>query len=160
MNDCNPSATPTTQNTLGADKDGEPMSESWNYRAICGMLLYLSTNTRPDIAFAVSQVCRFGHDPKKSHASAVKTILRYLKGTRDKGTIINPAHINICVEADAAKREVLLEFLEIERPSENLRALVPTPLGPEEEEEEEEEEEVELDPFLGGSTPTKRRRVS
>ena len=45
--------------------------------------------------------------------------------------------------------EALLEFLEIERPNENLRALVPTPLGP-------EEEEVELDPFLGSS---KRRRI-
>ena len=34
-------------------------------------------------------------------------------------------------------------------------------IGPEEDEdEEEEEEEVELDPFLGSSTPAKRRRVS
>ena len=54
------------------------------------MLLYLSTNTRPDISFAVSQVCRFGADPKQSHASAVKTLLRYLKGTADKGMLIRP----------------------------------------------------------------------
>ena len=67
--------------------------------------------------------------------------------------------INICVEANAVKREALLEFLESERPTENLRALVPVPLGPEED-EEEEEEEVELDPFLGSLTPAKRRRVS
>jgi hypothetical protein len=54
------------------------------------MLLYLSNNTRPDIAVAVSQVCRFTHNPKKSHASAVKTILRYLKRTADQGTYIVP----------------------------------------------------------------------
>ena len=91
MTNCNPNAVPATQNTLGADVDGEPMNESWNYRGICGMLLYLSTNTRPDIAFAVSQVCRFGHNPKKSHAQAVKTILRCLKGTIDKGIVVKPS---------------------------------------------------------------------
>ena len=84
---------------------------------------------------------------------------------RRAGTIHEDANdpesvrINICVEANAAKREALLEFLESERPNENLRALVPVPLGPEED-EEEEEEEVELDPFLGSLTPAKRRRVS
>ena len=88
MVDCNPNATPALQAALGADEDGEPFNEKWSYRAIVGMLLYLSTNTRPDIAFAVSQVCRFGSDPKKSHASAIKTLLHYLKGTADKGMII------------------------------------------------------------------------
>ena len=57
MQDCNPNSVPAAQAGLGADKGGLPMDESWNYRAICGMLLYLSTNTRPDILFAVSQVC-------------------------------------------------------------------------------------------------------
>ncbi|MGB0808420.1 MAG: reverse transcriptase domain-containing protein, partial [bacterium] len=104
MTDCNPNSTPASQTPLGTDKDGEPMKESWNYRGICGMLLYLSTNTRVDIAFAVSQVCRFGHDPKKSHATAVKTILRYLKKTADKGMIIRPMdaklHLNLYVDSD------------------------------------------------------------
>jgi hypothetical protein len=54
------------------------------------MLLYLTTNTRPDIAFAVSQVARFNHNPKQSHARAVKMIVRYLSGTKDKGMIIKP----------------------------------------------------------------------
>jgi hypothetical protein len=49
------------------------MEESWSYHSILGMLLYLSTKTRPDVAFAVSQVARFCHSAKKSHASAVKT---------------------------------------------------------------------------------------
>ena len=104
MVDCNPNSTPAVHEALGADKEGEPMCESWNYRAICGMLLYLSTNTRPDIAFAVSQVCRFSNEPKKSHATAVKTILRYLKKTADKGLIIHPGkglfHLDLYVDAD------------------------------------------------------------
>ena len=88
--DCNPNATPAPQTALGAEKKGEPFAESWSYQTICGMCLYLSTNTRPDIALAVSQICRFGHNPKKSHGSAVKTLLRYLKKTMTKGMIIQP----------------------------------------------------------------------
>ena len=105
MKDCNPNATPSAQAALGADKDGEPITEKWNPRAIVGMLLYLSTNTRPDITFAVSQVARFLNGPKKSHATAIKTILRYLKGTRNQGTIVKPAKkltLDMWVDADFA----------------------------------------------------------
>jgi hypothetical protein len=69
-------------------------------------LLYLtSTNTRIDCAFAVSQVARFNHNPKKSHATAVKHILRYLKGTMDKGTVVKvgaPLNVEVYCDADFA----------------------------------------------------------
>ena len=105
MVDCNPNWTPATQLTLGIDPDGEPYNETWSYPSIVGMLLYLSTNTRPDIAFAVSQVARFNHSPKKSHATAIKTIVRYLHRTSDKGTIVRPTgdlSIDCYVDADFA----------------------------------------------------------
>jgi len=79
------------------------MKKTWNYRSIVGMLLYLSTNTRTDISFAVSQVCRFGARPTKKHATAVKTIVRYLKATADKGTIFKPSkwfELDMHVDAD------------------------------------------------------------
>ncbi|KAI2492952.1 hypothetical protein MHU86_21591 [Fragilaria crotonensis] len=85
------------QACLGIDPDGEPMDEFWNYRSIVGMLLYLSTNTRPDITFAVSQVARFNHSPKKSHAMAIKTIVRYLHRTADKGTIVTPLETSLLI---------------------------------------------------------------
>ena len=91
LENCNRNFTPAAPNqTLGKDPDGEPMSESWSYPSVCGMLLYLSTNTRPDIAFAVSQICRFTHCPKKSHAKAVKILVRYLSGTKEHGSIMKP----------------------------------------------------------------------
>ena len=91
MMECNPIATPAAPNApLGKDPDGELMTDSWSYSSVTGMLLYLSTNTRIDIAHAVSQVCRFNHSPKQSHAAAVKRIVRYLSGTKDKGTIMKP----------------------------------------------------------------------
>ena len=103
MSDCNPNWTPAIQQTLGIDPKGEAMQEDWSYPSIVGMLLYLSTNTRPDISFAVSQVARFNHNPKRSHASAIKTIVRYLHRTSDKGTIVRPSgdlSLNCYVDAD------------------------------------------------------------
>ena len=103
MTDCNPSHLPAPMNGLGSDKEGEPFQEKWNYRAIVGMLLYLATNTRIDIGFAVSQVARFGANPKQSHAKAVKQLLRYLKKTEDKGMIIKPQknmELDLYVDAD------------------------------------------------------------
>jgi len=87
----NPNKLPASKDPLGIDPDGKPFNEKWNYPSFIGMLLYLSTNTRPDIAFAVSQVARFTHNPKLSHGMAVKMIVRYLKGTISKGTIVKKA---------------------------------------------------------------------
>ena len=90
MSECNPNHTPVAQVCLGSDVDGPPMKEKWSYPSLVGMLLYLPTNTRPDIAYAVSQVACFGSNPKQSHASAIKMIVRYLAGTADRGTIFTP----------------------------------------------------------------------
>ena len=105
LTNANPNHTPTNQDALGKDLEGPAMTDEWSYRSIVGMLLYLSTNTRPDIAFAVSQVARFSNNPKQSHATAIKTIVRYLIGTKDKGTLVTPTgklDIQLYVDADFA----------------------------------------------------------
>ena len=69
------------------------------------MLMYLSNNTRPDIAYSVHACARYTHYPKKTHATAVKHILRYLKGTSDKGMAIKPNHkeeLDCYVDSDFA----------------------------------------------------------
>ena len=53
MEDCNIVKTPFSPVTLGKDEYGEPFVEDWEYANIMGMLMYLSTNTRPDIAYAI-----------------------------------------------------------------------------------------------------------
>ena len=55
-----------------------------------GMLVYLASNPRPDISFNVHQCARFTHAPHQLHDKAVKCILNYIKGTEDKGLIIEP----------------------------------------------------------------------
>lgn len=105
LENCRPNWTPAQQAALGIDPDGPPMKEDWSYPSVIGMLLYLSTNTRPDIAYAVSQVARFTHAPKQSHAVAVKMIGRYLRRTRDYGTIVSPTgdlNLELYVDADFA----------------------------------------------------------
>ena len=82
--------TPAAQEPLGADKNGDPFDEEWSYPAAIGMLLYLSSNTRPDIQFAVHSAARHSHSPKKSHAQAVKRIIRYLIGTAERGIEFEP----------------------------------------------------------------------
>ncbi|XP_070003118.1 secreted RxLR effector protein 161-like [Nicotiana sylvestris] len=52
------------------------------YRRIIGSLFYL-TASRPDIVFSVGLCARFQANPKESHLTIVKRILRYLKGTTD-----------------------------------------------------------------------------
>jgi hypothetical protein len=90
MTDCNPKWTPASTTPLGSNPDGEPMDEAWNYRSVIGMLLHLTANTRSDLPFAVSQAARFCHDPKQSHATGIKTIIRCLHRTSDKGMIVRP----------------------------------------------------------------------
>ena len=55
------------------------------YREAVGSLFYLVPCTRPDIAYAVSQVSQFSSSPTGAHWEAVKRILSYLKGTSCHG---------------------------------------------------------------------------
>ncbi|GKE51699.1 ribonuclease H-like domain-containing protein [Tanacetum coccineum] len=49
-----------------------------------GSLQYL-TFTRPDLSYAVQQVCLFMHDPREQHLASLKRILRYVRGTLEYG---------------------------------------------------------------------------
>ena len=54
------------------------------YRGMIGSLLYLTTS-RPDIMVSVCLFARFQANPKESHLTAVKRIMKYLKGTTNVG---------------------------------------------------------------------------
>jgi len=84
ISNCNPCATPVdTAAKLNADV-GNRVADPTLYRSLAGALQYL-TITRPDIAYAVQQICLFMHDPREPHFNALKRILRYIKGTIDHG---------------------------------------------------------------------------
>jgi hypothetical protein len=90
---------------LHKDEFGPDRKQGWKYRSAIGMLNYLAASTRPDCLFAVHQCARFSANPKLSHERAVKRIIRYLKGTKDKGVILTPDEtkgIQCYVDADFA----------------------------------------------------------
>ena len=69
------------------------------------MLMYLCSNSRPDIQFAVHQCALFTHQPKRSHELAILRICRYLKGTADRGLRFKPTRdlqLNMYLDADFA----------------------------------------------------------
>ncbi|GJU83857.1 retrovirus-related pol polyprotein from transposon TNT 1-94 [Tanacetum coccineum] len=70
-------------NNLGPDLAGKSVNET-SYRGMIGSLMYL-TATRPDIQFSTVLCARYQSNPKESHLTAVKRILRYLKGTPTLG---------------------------------------------------------------------------
>ncbi|GJR00196.1 ribonuclease H-like domain-containing protein [Tanacetum coccineum] len=81
MANCNPTRTPVdTESKLGSD--GDPISDPTLYCSLAGGLQYL-TFTRPDISYAVQQVCLHMHDPREPHLAALKRVLRYVRGTLD-----------------------------------------------------------------------------
>ena len=105
MSDCNGVDTPSTATPSENDFDGDPFTETWQYNSIIGMLMYLSANTRPDIAYAVHQAARFSHAPRHSHAIAVRRILRYLQKTKTMGLLLKPTNtqrVDCYVDADFA----------------------------------------------------------
>ncbi|GKD75289.1 ribonuclease H-like domain-containing protein [Tanacetum coccineum] len=80
---CNPSRTPVdTDSKLGPD--GVPVQDPTLYRSLAGGLQYL-TFTRPDLSYAVQQICLYMHDPREPHFAALKRILSYVQGTLELG---------------------------------------------------------------------------
>jgi hypothetical protein len=76
---------------LTADLTGPPREHSLNYRSIIGMLNYLASFTRPDIAFAVHQCARFTTSPRRVHELAIWQIVWHLKATSTHDYTLKPS---------------------------------------------------------------------
>ena len=101
MHDYKPSITPMDTHSKLSAADGTSVSDPTHYRSIAGALQYL-TFTRPDIAYAVQQVCLHMHDPRDPHLAAMKRILRYLQGSKDIGLhLYRTSPIDLTVYSDA-----------------------------------------------------------
>ncbi|GJS24194.1 ribonuclease H-like domain-containing protein, partial [Tanacetum coccineum] len=62
-----------TEKKLGPE--GSPVTDPSLYCSLAGALQYL-TYTRPDLSYAVQQLCLYMHDPREPHLNAMKRVLR------------------------------------------------------------------------------------
>lgn len=84
MAECKPVSTPADVNSKLSADSGDRIDDPKQYRSLAGALQYL-TFTRPDITYAVQQVCLFMHDPRQQHLTALRRIIRYIQGTKGYG---------------------------------------------------------------------------
>ena len=76
--------TPMSPNVkLTVDLLGKSVDPSL-YRSIIGSLLYL-TVSRPNISYSVGVCARYQANPKESHMTALKRIIKYVKTTAEFG---------------------------------------------------------------------------
>ncbi|WKA03136.1 hypothetical protein VitviT2T_021265 [Vitis vinifera] len=77
-------------------------TDKGRYQRLVGRLMYLA-HTRPDLAYALSVVSQYMHNPGEQHMNAVMCILRYLKNARGNGILFAKSvdHQSIEVYTDA-----------------------------------------------------------
>jgi hypothetical protein len=88
---------------LSRHTESEAFDASFGYRSVIGKCNYLEKSTRSDIAYITHQCARFSTDPKQEHGKALRWLGRYLKATRDKGTILKPngdKDMEVFIDAD------------------------------------------------------------
>jgi len=84
MEGCNATLTPMEIGLKMSTAQEEQSIDEGEYRRNIGCLRYL-LHIRPNLSFSVGQLSRYMHQPKRSHAAALKQVLRYLKGTTTLG---------------------------------------------------------------------------
>lgn len=82
LTECKPSSTPLTPNLQlreASDDDHNKFKRlNINYRSAIGLLNYITSNTRPDLSFAVSSLARYSVKPGLTHWKEVKKTWQYL----------------------------------------------------------------------------------
>jgi hypothetical protein len=66
MSDCKPCSTPVDTQVKLSEDDEPPIADATSYWSLTGTLQYL-TFSRPDITYAVQQVCLHMHNPREPH---------------------------------------------------------------------------------------------
>ncbi|SCZ88409.1 BZ3501_MvSof-1269-A2-R1_Chr10-2g02534 [Microbotryum saponariae] len=86
MSNAHPVATPMKSDLhLEIEINPAPFADRTRYLQAIGSLMYASTGTRPDLAYAVGYLARFSQSPSEAAWGAVKHAFRYLAGTLSHG---------------------------------------------------------------------------
>jgi hypothetical protein len=99
MLDCKAASTPFVSLHKTSGSTATSLSNPTHFWSMVGALQY-ATFTRPDIQFAVNQVCQFMHSPSSNHLVAAKQILHYLKGSLDLVIFFQPGPLQLIAFTD------------------------------------------------------------
>ena len=77
--------TPMDPNTDYNGTDSEELVDLHRVREATGTLLWIANSTHPGIAYATNFASRHREKPRKCHWELITRIIRYLKGTSDRG---------------------------------------------------------------------------
>lgn len=96
MTNCNIAKSPLPGNLFLSPATDEEVKNAKDlpYQSLVGSLQWLASTTRPDIAYAVSQVARFQAAWSVTHWVLAKHILRYVKGTSSLGITYSTGSFN------------------------------------------------------------------
>jgi hypothetical protein len=93
MSSCKPVSTSLDTKARLSGISGNPYHDPSKYQSLARALQFLTFVTL-DISYAVQQVCLFLHDPRTKHMTALKRIVRYIKGTITHSLHLSPFLVN------------------------------------------------------------------
>ena len=100
MTECKPVGTPAEINLHLQPRENDKVP-NFPFRQAIGSLVYLSVATRPDISWIISKLSQHLEKPTDAHITAVKRVLRYLKGTKSSKLIFTPKDAQLIAYTDS-----------------------------------------------------------
>ncbi|RVW29045.1 Retrovirus-related Pol polyprotein from transposon RE1 [Vitis vinifera] len=97
---CKPVSTLMDPNHKLEEAKEEPVVDKRMYQRLVGRLIYLA-HTWPDIAYSMSVISQFMHDPREPHLQIAYRVLHYLKGNPGKEFVKKNNTLTLKVYTDA-----------------------------------------------------------
>jgi len=91
----------TPMSAIYEPDSNEEITDKYPIREIIGSLSYIANGTRPDIAFAVNNLCRYVSKPTASLWRAAQRIVKYLNATSHDGLTFKGSSVSIDAWADS-----------------------------------------------------------
>ena len=73
-----------------------------SYASIVGSIMYAMLCTRPDVAYSLGVVSRYQSDPGEAHWKVVKSILKYLRNTKDQWSVYGESDLKLMGFTDSS----------------------------------------------------------
>jgi hypothetical protein len=83
-----------------SESDESQAERTKTYQSLIGVLLWIATITRPDVAYAVSMLARFVSQPQAKHLETALGVLTYLYHTRDRKLTLGSQGKRIIIPPD------------------------------------------------------------